>query len=56
MAHPIAPIIDASTLHAWYGSSHVLHGVDIANAGETLGLLAATAWASRRLSARCSAT
>jgi branched-chain amino acid transport system ATP-binding protein len=27
-------------LHAWYGSSHVLHGVDIRiGAGETLGLL-----------------
>jgi len=27
-------------LHAWYGSSHVLHGVDIhIGPGETLGLL-----------------
>ena len=33
-------ILDAKGLHAWYGSSHVLHGVDVAIArGETLGLL-----------------
>ena len=33
-------IVDARGVHAWYGSSHVLHGVDIAIArGETLGLL-----------------
>ncbi len=33
-------IIEARGLHAWYGSSHVLHGVDIAiGRGETLGLL-----------------
>jgi branched-chain amino acid transport system ATP-binding protein len=35
-----APIIEASGIHAWYGSSHVLHGVDISiHAGETVGLL-----------------
>jgi branched-chain amino acid transport system ATP-binding protein len=35
-----APILEASGIHAWYGSSHVLHGVDIAiHAGETVGLL-----------------
>ncbi|HEX5684289.1 MAG TPA: ABC transporter ATP-binding protein [Ideonella sp.] len=34
------PIVEATGIHAWYGSSHVLHGVDIAvNAGETVGLL-----------------
>ena len=34
------PILQAQGLHAWYGSSHVLHGVDIAvSPGETLGLL-----------------
>ena len=34
------PILDARSLHAWYGSSHVLHGVDLAIArGETVGLL-----------------
>ncbi|HJV69732.1 ABC transporter ATP-binding protein [Ideonella sp.] len=34
------PIVEASGIHAWYGSSHVLHGVDITvNAGETVGLL-----------------
>ena len=33
-------ILEAKALHAWYGSSHVLHGVDVAIArGETLGLL-----------------
>ena len=35
-----APILEASGIHAWYGSSHVLHGVDIAvHPGETVGLL-----------------
>jgi len=34
------PILDATGIHAWYGSSHVLHGVDLAIArGETVGLL-----------------
>jgi len=34
------PILDAHGLHAWYGSSHVLHGVDIRiHRGETMGLL-----------------
>lgn len=33
-------IVDARDLHAWYGSSHVLHGIDLAVArGQTLGLL-----------------
>ena len=33
-------IIDATQLHAWYGSSHVLHGIDIQiTKGQTLGLL-----------------
>jgi branched-chain amino acid transport system ATP-binding protein len=33
-------ILDARNLHAWYGSSHVLHGVDLQIArGETVGLL-----------------
>jgi branched-chain amino acid transport system ATP-binding protein len=33
-------ILEARALHAWYGSSHVLHGVDLAIArGETVGLL-----------------
>jgi branched-chain amino acid transport system ATP-binding protein len=33
-------LLQAHNLHAWYGSSHVLHGVDITIArGETLGLL-----------------
>jgi branched-chain amino acid transport system ATP-binding protein len=35
-----APLLDARELHAWYGSSHVLHGVSLQVArGETLGLL-----------------
>jgi branched-chain amino acid transport system ATP-binding protein len=34
------PIIDARGVHAWYGTSHVLHGVDISiGRGETVGLL-----------------
>lgn len=33
-------ILDARGLHAWYGSSHVLHGVDLQiHRGETVGLL-----------------
>lgn len=33
-------ILDARGIHAWYGSSHVLHGVDFAiGRGETVGLL-----------------
>jgi branched-chain amino acid transport system ATP-binding protein len=33
-------LIDADGLHAWYGSSHVLHGVSLQLArGQTLGLL-----------------
>jgi len=34
------PILDARGIHAWYGSSHVLHGIDLAiGRGETVGLL-----------------
>jgi branched-chain amino acid transport system ATP-binding protein len=33
-------ILEAQGLHAWYGSSHVLHGVDVQiKRGETMGLL-----------------
>jgi len=33
-------ILEARDIHAWYGSSHVLHGVDLQIAkGETVGLL-----------------
>ncbi len=33
-------ILDAKAVHAWYGSSHVLHGVDLQiGRGETVGLL-----------------
>jgi branched-chain amino acid transport system ATP-binding protein len=33
-------LLDAHALHAWYGSSHVLHGVDVQlEPGQTLGLL-----------------
>ncbi len=33
-------ILDATSLHAWYGSSHILHGVDLQiGKGETVGLL-----------------
>jgi branched-chain amino acid transport system ATP-binding protein len=35
-----AALLDAQGIHAWYGSSHVLHGVDLQVApGETVGLL-----------------
>jgi len=34
------PILNAQGIHAWYGSSHILHGVDVHIArGETMGLL-----------------
>ncbi|HEX7607407.1 MAG TPA: ABC transporter ATP-binding protein [Usitatibacter sp.] len=33
-------LIEATAVHAWYGSSHVLHGIDFSLArGETVGLL-----------------
>jgi branched-chain amino acid transport system ATP-binding protein len=33
-------LLEAREIHAWYGSSHVLHGVDLVIArGQTLGLL-----------------
>jgi branched-chain amino acid transport system ATP-binding protein len=33
-------IVDVEGLHAWYGSSHVLHGIDLSiRRGETVGLL-----------------
>ncbi|MBU3725153.1 MAG: ABC transporter ATP-binding protein [Burkholderiaceae bacterium] len=33
-------ILEASNIHAWYGSSHILHGVSLSIArGETVGLL-----------------
>ena len=33
-------ILDARAIHAWYGASHVLRGVDLAvHRGETIGLL-----------------
>jgi branched-chain amino acid transport system ATP-binding protein len=33
-------LLEARGIHAWYGSSHVLHGIDLAiGAGETVGLL-----------------
>jgi len=36
----VEPILEAKGLHAWYGSSHVLHGVDVRiGRGETMGLL-----------------
>jgi branched-chain amino acid transport system ATP-binding protein len=34
------PILEARGIHAWYGSSHVLHGIDVTiGRGETIGLL-----------------
>src|SRR4051812_39689539 len=39
LAEP-APIIEAVGVHAFYGASHVLHGVDlVVRAGETIGLM-----------------
>ena len=33
-------LVDAKAVHAWYGSSHVLHGVDMQiTRGQTMGLL-----------------
>lgn len=33
-------LIDARDIHAWYGSSHILHGIDFSlQRGETVGLL-----------------
>lgn len=33
-------LLEANGIHAWYGSSHILHGIDVRIArGETLGLL-----------------
>jgi len=33
-------LLQARAIHAWYGSSHVLHGIDLSiRAGSTLGLL-----------------
>jgi branched-chain amino acid transport system ATP-binding protein len=33
-------LVDAKGLHAWYGSSHVLHGIDVQiGRGQTMGLL-----------------
>jgi len=40
--HPNDPeaIVQAQGLHAWYGSSHILHGVDLTiGRGQTVGLL-----------------
>ena len=37
---PAAPLLSVRDLHAWYGESHVLHGVDFeVRAGETVTLL-----------------
>jgi branched-chain amino acid transport system ATP-binding protein len=34
------PILEARGIHAWYGSSHVLHGIDLSiHRGQTVGLL-----------------
>jgi len=37
---PTAPFVEIANLHAWYGESHVLHGVDLTvREGEVVGLL-----------------
>ncbi len=39
-ASPRECLLEARDVHAWYGSSHVLHGIDLAiHDGETMGLL-----------------
>ncbi|WP_280151497.1 ABC transporter ATP-binding protein [Piscinibacter sp. XHJ-5] len=39
-AHRAAALLEAEAVHAWYGSSHVLHGIDLQIArGQTIGLL-----------------
>jgi branched-chain amino acid transport system ATP-binding protein len=36
----VQPFLEARDIHAWYGSSHVLHGVSLSiGRGETVGLL-----------------
>ncbi len=40
MVNSSDPILDARGIHAWYGSSHVLHGIDLnIGRGETVGPL-----------------
>ena len=40
MSTPGDFLLDARAVHAWYGSSHVLHGIDLQIArGQTVGLL-----------------
>lgn len=37
---PVEPLLEATGIHAWYGSSHILHGIDLRiGRGETVGLL-----------------
>jgi branched-chain amino acid transport system ATP-binding protein len=37
---PADALLDATGIHAWYGSSHVLHGIDLCiKRGQTMGLL-----------------
>ena len=43
-------LLDARELHAWYGSSHVLHGVALHIArGQTVGLLGRNDWPLQRV-------
>ena len=43
-------LVDAKGLHAWYASSHVLHGIDIKIArGQTMGLLGRNGMGKRTL-------
>ena len=40
MTDPARPLLTVRDLHAWYGESHVLHGVDFdVRQGETVTLL-----------------
>lgn len=39
-AHPVEKALEISNLHAWYGESHILHGLNISvNRGEVVTLL-----------------
>ena len=46
------PIIDARGLHSFYGTSHILHGIDFSvRAGEAVGLMGRNGMGKTTLSA-----
>jgi branched-chain amino acid transport system ATP-binding protein len=43
----MAELLRLADVHAWYGESHILHGIDLTvNRGEVVTLLGATARAA----------